>query len=230
MDYSNTYSSSSSYLGNTSSTFGSQSFLEWIQSISWQTWLIVALVLSILGFNVFYYVAQGSQQIHQWMEPILSFFGQNAANATKQVVNTAATGINGITNTTANTINTGINVVQGEASSSSGTTVIPNPPMQNAENSLTNAMNGGSVSSVNAGMTSIADNNTYTANLQPEFQAPLQPIGITANSSITPQSGWCYIGEEQGYRSCASVGVNDTCMSGDIFPTKDICVNPNLRQ
>jgi hypothetical protein len=25
------------------------------------------------------------------------------------------------------------------------------------------------------------------------------------------------------------VGMNDTCMSGDIFPTSAVCVNPNLR-
>jgi len=25
------------------------------------------------------------------------------------------------------------------------------------------------------------------------------------------------------------VGVNDECMSGDVFPTNDVCVNPNLR-
>jgi len=37
------------------------------------------------------------------------------------------------------------------------------------------------------------------------------------------------IGEDQGYRSCIQVGDNDTCMSGDIFPSQEICVNPKLR-
>jgi hypothetical protein len=48
-------------------------------------------------------------------------------------------------------------------------------------------------------------------------------------SSTTGKAGWCYIGEERGFRTCAEVGVNDTCMSGDIFPSQQICVNPNLR-
>jgi hypothetical protein len=43
------------------------------------------------------------------------------------------------------------------------------------------------------------------------------------------KSGWCYVGEATGVRHCAQVGVNDVCMSGDIFPTRDVCVNPNLR-
>ena len=43
------------------------------------------------------------------------------------------------------------------------------------------------------------------------------------------KSGWCFIGEDRGFRSCVEIGANDQCMSGDIFPTMDICVNPNLR-
>uniref|UniRef100_A0A6C0HAJ1 Uncharacterized protein n=1 Tax=viral metagenome TaxID=1070528 RepID=A0A6C0HAJ1_9ZZZZ len=48
-------------------------------------------------------------------------------------------------------------------------------------------------------------------------------------SKSSSKSGWCYIGEDRGFRSCIDVGENDTCMSGDIFPTSEICVNPNLR-
>jgi len=51
---------------------------------------------------------------------------------------------------------------------------------------------------------------------------------IQSNKSSS-KSGWCYIGEERGYRSCLQVGENDECMSGDIFPSNDICINPSLR-
>ena len=43
------------------------------------------------------------------------------------------------------------------------------------------------------------------------------------------KSGWCFIGEDRNVRSCADVGANDMCMSGDIFPSREICVNPSLR-
>ena len=43
-------------------------------------------------------------------------------------------------------------------------------------------------------------------------------------------SGYCYIGSDRGYRTCVKMGKNDTCASGKIFPSKDICVNPNLRR
>mgnify|MGYP000902453584 CR=1 FL=1 len=43
------------------------------------------------------------------------------------------------------------------------------------------------------------------------------------------KAGWCLIGEDKGVRNCIQVGANDTCLSGDIFPNNQICVNPNLR-
>lgn len=43
------------------------------------------------------------------------------------------------------------------------------------------------------------------------------------------KAGWCLIGESNHIRTCVEVGVNDTCMSGDIFPTQAVCVNPTLR-
>ena len=44
------------------------------------------------------------------------------------------------------------------------------------------------------------------------------------------KSGYCYIGEDRGFRSCIEVQNDDECMSGKIFPTRDICINPSLRQ
>ena len=52
------------------------------------------------------------------------------------------------------------------------------------------------------------------------------------DTTKTPKSkaGFCYIGEDRGFRSCVDVGEGDVCMSGDIFPTEAICINPNLRE
>tara|TARA_Y100000591_G_C21805039_1_gene684330 strand:+ start:883 stop:1548 length:666 start_codon:yes stop_codon:yes gene_type:complete len=43
-------------------------------------------------------------------------------------------------------------------------------------------------------------------------------------------SGYCYIGSDRGYRTCVKMTDDNTCVSGKIFPSKDICVNPNLRR
>jgi hypothetical protein len=188
------------YQGNSSLYLGTPpTYMEWIQSITWQTWLIVALVLAILGFNIFYYLAKGTQDIHNMLAPILNLFGQTVVGTTRQAVNTAVVGVSGTTHA----LNNGLE----------------QPVIQNAINPLANVLN-------TAGVTTVKENDTYTANLQKQNN---DIEAVQASSSIHKE-GWCYIGEEQGYRSCAQVGVNDQCMSGDIFPTKDICVNPNLRQ
>jgi hypothetical protein len=44
------------------------------------------------------------------------------------------------------------------------------------------------------------------------------------------KSGYCYIGEDRGFRSCVKVEAGDKCMSGKVFPTQDICVDPTLRE
>jgi len=43
------------------------------------------------------------------------------------------------------------------------------------------------------------------------------------------ENGYCYIGYDNGQRECVDVYAGDVCMSGEIFPSLDICVNPKLR-
>lgn len=44
------------------------------------------------------------------------------------------------------------------------------------------------------------------------------------------KAGYCYIGEDRGFRSCVKVEAGDKCMSGQTFSRQDICVNPTLRE
>ena len=59
---------------------------------------------------------------------------------------------------------------------------------------------------------------------------------INANSSYasnlkkTIKGGYCYVGTDRTFRSCVKVDPGDVCMSNKVFPTKDICINPNLRR
>jgi hypothetical protein len=47
--------------------------------------------------------------------------------------------------------------------------------------------------------------------------------------SDSQHHGFCYIGKENNLRHCAKVSSKSKCMSGDIFPTMDLCINPKLR-
>jgi hypothetical protein len=62
------------------------------------------------------------------------------------------------------------------------------------------------------------DNSTYKAN-----------DAYSSVQTVKAKAGWCFVGEERGFRNCVEVGENDKCLSGDIFPTNAVCVNPRLR-
>jgi len=45
-----------------------------------------------------------------------------------------------------------------------------------------------------------------------------------------PKAGWCFVGEYDGSRGCVGVDEIDKCMSGQIFPSQKMCLNPTLTQ
>ena len=47
---------------------------------------------------------------------------------------------------------------------------------------------------------------------------------------ISNSAGYCYIGEENGQRSCSEIYEGEICMSGDIFPSNELCMYPKLRE
>lgn len=46
----------------------------------------------------------------------------------------------------------------------------------------------------------------------------------------TGKGGYCYIGEDRGFRSCVKVDATDKCMSGEVYSRHDICIDPTLRE
>ena len=41
--------------------------------------------------------------------------------------------------------------------------------------------------------------------------------------------GYCFIGDTDGTRHCVELETDDKCVSGQIYSSKEICVNPELR-
>ena len=193
----------------------SSGFFDGLKSINATTWILIILILAFLGFNIFVYLAKGTQDISNFFGPFLQkIFGTTFAVA-GQTVDVAAEGSKAVVSGTAGAINTGLSAVQDVTpnkapSSVGGVPVVKQNPSQADTNTLNRALN--------------------TAQVQ---QAPTSndPQSDLADSSIQGggKSGWCYIGVDRGFRSCSQVNDNDICMSGDIFPTQEICVNPQLR-
>ena len=213
-------SSSNSGLSASNSISGTgdgNSFLDMFKSISLTTWLIIIIILAFLGFNVFVYLAKGTQDIAEFFGPltekIIGFF----AVITGDVVDVTAEGTKTVVDATAETVDKGLTAVQN-ITPNTPNSKFKAPPVQSqqtqpdpmANNSLNKVLN-------------TAQNNLSSST---DYQADESTSNIQSGSS---KSGWCYIGEDRGFRSCSQVGENDKCMSGDIFPTQEICVNPNLR-
>jgi hypothetical protein len=176
------------------------------------------LILTFLGFNIFIYLAKGTEALNTIIGPIVDFISSFFGKVSGQIIDVSAEGGKAVVSTSAGVVNTGLTAVQNitpnnsiTKTSVSSVPVTQNQPDVMSNNSLNKALNSSQSEKQQSG-------NDYEAD---EASSSIQ--------SGPPKSGWCYIGEDRGFRTCAQVGVNDKCMSGDIFPSQEICVNPNLR-
>jgi len=217
--------------------------------LSWQTWLIIVLILALLGINIFAYLAKGTQDtvtiIDKIFAPIFKLFGFSLLETTKQIIQTTATGtetgIGIVSDTSVGAINK-LEQIGGSPVSTSGTSVgISTAPSSNVtapKGQMATSSQKGSAVLTNA---QLAQKEATLE--QRQYDSLEKALSNASQSATTNQdqvqpndadnsgkSGWCFIGEDLGVRTCSQVGVNDMCMSGDVFPTQEICMNPNLRQ
>lgn len=187
-------------------------FLYNLQNINITTWLLVILILAFLGFNIFVYLAKGTQDITNFFAPLLhKIFGVTIAT-TGQVVDISAEGAKAVVGETADVIESGLNAVQD---------ITPNASKSSIQSQPINSERN---------QDSMQQTSLHKAiNSSQEQEFIYQADSATSNIQGGGKSGWCYIGEDRGFRSCAEIGINDQCMSGEIFPTNEICMNPNLR-
>tara|TARA_Y100000590_G_scaffold103256_1_gene117374 strand:+ start:95 stop:694 length:600 start_codon:yes stop_codon:yes gene_type:complete len=54
---------------------------------------------------------------------------------------------------------------------------------------------------------------------------------VSTESEIqqSKKGNYCYIGTDRTYRTCVKMKEDDTCVSKQIFPTLEVCINPKLR-
>jgi hypothetical protein len=192
------------------STTSSGTFFDSLKNINITTWILIILLLAFLGFNIFVYLAKGTQTITDITAPIMSkLFGTTVA-VTGQTVDVAAEGAKVVVGETANVLESGLTAVQDITPNKPQTTTKGQPISPQKQDSMQQT-------SLNKAL------NTQQPQQQPQQQNDYQAHEATSST------GWCYIGEDRGFRTCAEVGVNDSCMSGEIFPSHEICMNPNLR-
>jgi hypothetical protein len=220
MDNSNNFSNSLLQSSEASSLFSAptsttnESFFDKIKNISLTTWLVIILILALLGINIFSYLAKGTQTFSETFKKIIGFFRE----LTGQTINVAAEGGKKVIGVAAETADTALDVVQDVVTPSSAESSVPN---ENVSNTIPEA----DIMKANALNRALNTSRQAQQETTNDYGADDSLSSIQGKS----KSGWCYIGEDRGFRSCVEVGKNDNCMSGEIFPTHDVCVNPKLR-
>jgi hypothetical protein len=224
-------------LPEVSASAPSESFFS---NVGWQTWVIIFLILTLLGINIFSYLAKGTEETvnvaNTVFGPAMKFFGYNTLETTKQTVQNSATGTKAGVDIVNDTATGTIDSIQQYAKMQNAVHTQP-PPNQASQ------IKGQIASS---SLKPVQEQIQQTgANIDEWQQDSLkkaledasshrrggEPSPDDSRSSIqtTGKAGWCFIGEEHGTRTCSEIGVNDACMSGDVFPNQAICMNPNLR-
>ena len=168
----------------------------------------VILLLAFLGFNLFGTLGQATESVKGFLAPLLGAIGTGTAETIKQTTNVSAKGAKGAVDVAAGTVDSAVDLLE-KGVGKKGTTMnrIDNSSKESTQQALDKAV------------------KEQQKSMAPE---PDESGSSTQRSSV-PKTGFCYIGEDRGFRSCIRVEQADQCMSGDIFPTMDICVNPNLR-
>lgn len=165
----------------------------WFQSLSFVKYIVILLILAVLGVNVFKILSNTTDSITDIIgkpiRNIVASFAWATGETAKQVVTTAADGIDKTVDVAESATVGGIDVV---------------------EKTLT------------------GEHDSTDRDLK-KLSAEIDSDEEGEGDDGSLKAGYCYIGSDRGVRSCARVGEADKCMSGDIFPTKETCVNPKLR-
>ena len=209
-----------------------------LASITWQTWLIIILILALLGINIFIMLAKGTGLFAEIFRPIFAFFGIAAIDTTKQTVQTTATGTKAGVDVVAGTTTGALDAARSNLQSG-GTGVKPIDQSSGYQSSTTAKTDNVKLLSEDDQPQGPAGGSRYPGQQQEEsLQRALndaakaytvEPDSSDSAVQTGGKAGWCYVGSERGIRTCAQIGVNDSCLSGDIFPTQDVCMNPSLR-
>jgi hypothetical protein len=167
--------------------------------------LVFLLVLSMVGINLLAVSAGVLDNLAKIIGPVTIQLGSMFGYSAGELINTTAT-------VAGDVATTGVDIAEGTLKDIGGL--------------LVNASKGGmsehdkkSLDTV-LGKSSSEKCDPKPANTDNAIQKP-----ISANK---PKAGWCFVGEYDGSRSCVGMEEHDKCMSGQVFPSQKMCLNPTL--
>ena len=194
--------------------------------------IMLILILAFLGFNLFKYLADATDSTTDLLgdpiKQIAAIFGYTVGETTKNIVDTSAEGTKLGIDVAAGATEDAIDLGQRALGASSTSTQKPSSSSKSSSKS-TSTKSSNTKSEKDDLDKAINDGSSNKNNNKQSIPEPDDATSKTQSSKAS-KSGYCYIGEDRGFRSCIKVNDPNRCMSGEIFPTRDICINPTLRE
>ena len=162
--------------------------------------LVAMLVLSFLGINIL-------QVMADWIEKIVRFFGPTLRNTLSMFSYSTGDLLDKSSETVASALKTGVDVADGAV-----------------EDIGILLMKGSGINE--SGEPVPPTSLPTTIDMKPTNPEPDKSSNPIQNPISSNKSAWCLVGEDQGKRGCIEIGESDKCMSGQIFPSQKVCLNP----
>ena len=179
--------------------------IDWMQI---GKYALIVLILAFLGFNIFAALGKATDTTKGFLGPFLSAIGFGVGETVKQTVDVTADGAKLGVDVAAGTVDDAVTLLEKSVGVKGVQFNRIDEPNKTTKVALDNAIK----------------------KQKTDVPEPDDSSSATQREAGAQKAGYCYIGEDRGFRSCLKVNEGDQCMSGDIFPSMDICVNPNLRE
>lgn len=202
--------------------------------------LIILLIFPAIGLIILSVLGNTYKEITESSQPIISNFLKLFGYSTGTIINTSADVAGdaakvGIDILEGSVHNVG-NLVQGKTGdyptdnttnlfSNSGS--LDSTIQKKVDEAISKKIGNTTVSSGSTG-TGTGSGNTRGTYRNPADVSPDNSDNKIQNPISSGKAGWCLTGEYQNKRGCVSVSESDQCLSGQIFPSKEMCLNPTL--
>ena len=231
-------------------------------------WLFVILILAFLGFNIFKYLAEGTDIVTALLSPFTSAIAlitgdtakttiQHTSEGTQKIVSESSNflqvflkflsdifnnSIDFVSNTSTSAIDfLQSNIKKDKITNEKGLTKEDNKKTNLKQEKETNLKqeennNEDTEKDLDNVEEDLLNNERKIENRIEDVPNDVKKLIVKKeenepepSQSDSQQHGFCYIGKINNSRYCAKVTSKNKCMSGYIFPSMDICINPNLR-
>jgi hypothetical protein len=219
---------------------------------SFAFWFIIIIVLSLYGLNIFKYLAQGTDIITALISPFTYVIALLTGNTVKTTIQNISEGGQILVAEISKFFGALINFISqllsgslkvAEKSSVSAIDQLQSNIIKDKINSKENKnSNQEAINEEPIDEEPTEDESTMlknerklnerSRNVSNEVKnniAKKEQSEPVPSETSTLEHGYCYIGKNNNIRNCAKVSSKNKCMSGDIFPTMELCINPNLR-